>query len=91
MLESLPLVQARIYCGTFLCLVLNCGEFRVFGSQKTRWVNYCELLKSLRLQHTGKYSTNVEVSDLRVVIPNNDPGYEIQREEFISRKIGLVP
>ena len=100
MLESLPLVQARIYCGTFLCLVLNCGEFRVFGSQKTRWVNKVQRwragfhlleLKSLRLQHAGKYSTNVEVSDLRVVIPNNDPGYEIQREEFISRKIGLVP
>ena len=33
---------------------------------------------------------NIEVSDLRVVVPNKDPGYEIQREEFISRKIGLV-
>jgi len=30
-------------------------------------------LKSLRLQHAGEYSTNVEVSDLRVVVPNNDP------------------
>jgi hypothetical protein len=45
--------------------------------------------KSLRSQHASKYSTNVEVSDLRVIVPNNDPGYEIQREEFISRKIGL--
>ena len=45
---------------------------------------------SLRSQHASKYSTNVEVSDLRVVVPNNDPGYEIQREEFTSRKIGLV-
>ena len=47
--------------------------------------------KSLRSQHASKYSTNVEVSDLRVIVQNNDPGYEIQREEFISRKIGLVP
>ena len=47
--------------------------------------------KSLRSQHASKYSTNIEVSDLRVVVPNNDPGYEIQREEFISRKIGLGP
>ena len=46
--------------------------------------------KSLRSQHASKYSTNIEVSALRVVVPNNDPGYEIQREEFISRKIGLV-
>ena len=28
---------------------------------------------SLRSQHASKYSTNVEVSDLRVVVPNNDP------------------
>ena len=26
---------------------------------------------SLRSQHASKYSTNVEVSDLRVVVPNN--------------------
>ena len=35
--------------------------------------------KSLRSQHASKNSTNVEVSDLRVVIPNNDPGYEFKR------------
>ena len=46
-------------------------------------------VKTLRSQHAGKHP-NVEVSDLRVVVPNNDPGFEIQREEFISRNIGLV-